>query len=706
MIRHFFGAKRVGTQSTAPSKLKWTRHGWQKVQATREDVASWRASKTKTPESNDFNFKTRQPDLALIQDAHNEIMYGSIGSKLDELPQVLRDILYQPDKWFLNRNYSKLYAVTDPITQVYEFDDWGTDRSEADAETLNERPSASRLFLESANIISPEATTERVTDILGAIAYDQNGKDFNVYHSPFATRMDTDIASVAVAGEDKLLGEEASSDDVESAFTQARDEEVIVRRDPRTVTSALPEISDEAVASIKKITTTFTELLKKVATDSEYTALTLQYEQALDREVGTEITTRLNSPYCGYGYSAPRRHHAMIKLPEVRDISEAAEERIAFFYQLFGEATSCDSRNDLFGSYVVDPLTGQGSRPGGFVGKIRGMYHHDKALWAKWSLHDLVDRKTGEIIHRSAFSIAREQFIREWREEEKGDEEKLRVAVWAWFDRKEKIILGERDASGKITQKFKRYKDSIWRQRRTQAFKETYLTKKQWDAIYKMIDIVKKRINVQLGSSQDRRKVLDLLAKHFTRITNLEDLRAYKAWAQKRRFRKKYETYGFAKKVDGSLVTDKDGNHIPKQRSVPTYDFIPSMLDKITVLDETKWRKSCAKKKRHLIGREVLYRQLRTQVNAVRETTLEEIAISCTHHKCMTEEELQRQRDNPAVHVQVIPAMAIGRPKFYEIKNGKGLLGLECDQCERIVWMLGHKETPELKTYEEVHSGN
>ena len=50
--------------------------------------------------------------------------------------------------------------------------------------------------------------------------------------------------------------------------------------------------------------------------------------------------------------------------------------------------------------------------------------------------------------------------------------------------------------------------------------------------------------------------------------------------------------------------------------------------------------------------------------------------------------------------------MAIGKPTWFEIKEAKGLLGIPCDGCNEIVWAIGHKEIPNLKTYKEVTNGN
>jgi hypothetical protein len=703
-------------KASQPSKLVWTRHGWLRVEASPEDVKAWHITKTKTPpEHVAGDRRSYTPELMLLQEANDEIIYGDARTKTDELPQSLKFVLGDPDKWFINRSNSALFAVVDPITQVYEYNEWGSDRSEADIETFNERPSASRLYLEALGIVLPETESERVSDILGAIAYDSKGQDHNVYHSPFATRVETDVSAVASGSENPVLGDEYTDDDTETAFQQS-DDEVVMRYDPRTTATVLPELDDETKAAIRTITDTFRELISKATTDQEQTLLTLQYEQALDREVGRNITTCINSPYCGYGYSQPRRIHKGIRLPEVFNTEVAAENRVEFFYQLLGEAASCDSERDLYGPWITDPMTGQRSRSGGFLGKIRGMYHSDKVLWANWSINDHIDRKTGDVIHRSALSIAREEFIREWRENKKGDEEQLRIAVWVWFDRRKKVNLGERNNNGQVVSHFSSHKDSIWLQRRAQAFTEEFLTKKQWDSIYKMVDIIKARLKLNRESSEERRKVLDLLAKHFSRIDNLYDLKAYMAWAQHRKWKREARLYDpprYTMHKDGGFFRDKSGELVPKWRFVKTFDFHPSLIDRISITDEARWSKSCARLRRHLLGREVLYEQLREQVTSSRETNIE-ASLPCTHVKCLSADEAKRV---PALHVQAIPAQAIGKLKWYEITQsgsnqsgahipGKGLLGLECEQCGRIIWQLGHTEIPTLRTYEEATNGD
>lgn len=679
---------------TQLTKLTWTQHGWQRVKVSSDEIERWQRTKVKSPvEASYGNPRSITPELRLLQEANDEILFGDARSKTDELPPSLKFLLSDPDKWFINKSNTALFAVVDPITQVYEYNEWGSDRSNADPETINDRPSASRLYVEALGIIPRDSTSERLTDILGSIGEESH----SIKESPFATRVPIELG--AISDDNSILGEEDNLDDIESAFKPI-DDEIIVREDTRTIVSPLPEVDENTKSTIRAISKTFNELMAKATSQSETTALTLSYEQALDREIGTHITTCINSPYCGHGYTTPRRRHEGILLPQVFNTEAAAEERVNFFYQLLGEASSCDSETDLFGKWKTDPITGERSRTGGFLGKIRGMYNSDKELWAKWSINDHVDRKTGEVINRSALSIKREEFIRDWREKRKGDEEQLRIAVWVQFDRRKKTIEKEVFKKGRTTTQTKQVKDSIWLQKRAQAFTEAFLTKKQWDSIYKMTGIIKQRLKLNRQSSEERRQTLDLLAKHFTRIDNIYDLNSYIAWAKHRKWVTKQTPDGFIKHRDGSLFKNSKGNIIPKFKSVETFDFYPSLIDRISILDESRWTKSCIKLRRHLLGREVLYQQLRDQVQSIKETNVE-VSIPCTNTKCLSPEEAQKTKKNPNEFKPVVPAQAIGKLKWYEIKEDKGLLGLECEQCGQIVWQLGHKETPILKTFEE-----
>lgn len=652
-------------------KRTWTKHGWQTRQLTNEDVRCWEASR-KHGCTTSGEFRGQNSEMQLIQDAHNEVMYGSVGLKIDELPAVLRMIVEDSDTWHVIG--TKLFKTVDPINQVKEFGIWGSDTSDADADVLAEQPSVSRLFLEDSKVLSTGALTENITDILGGVS-----DSYEIKESPLGTRVNIDVSSIAIT-QDLTLLDNTVLEDIENIDTTS-DGELVHHQDPRMTCIGMPEISDEMIGKLRGIKEEYSQLLSKTSGDKELEMLKLLYEQALDREFSSVLTTSLNSPYCGHGYSPPRRMYSFIDTPRSSDLTEAAEERKEFFFEMYGEAASCDSMNDLFGPLVRDPKTGKNHRPGGFMGKIRSMYGHDKELAQLWSIFDKTD-KDGNVTEQSEFNIQRAAFIRKWRDEERGDEEKLRTAVWAWFDRVAQTIPEVRDENGRITKPSRKYRDSIWRQRRTRALKDLHLTRKQWDSVYEMVGIARQRIN---GELKKRDETLELLRKHFKRINNLQDLRSYMKWAEKRRFLKKLQFDGWTKKTNGEFALDKDNERIPKLRSEPTYKLKndkydgSSKLDRISVYDEWKWRKSCAKKRRFLTDQLVISHELREQVRYTKATELPEQALACTDPRCN--------------------CMAIGSPVWCEIEDGKGLLGVPCDGCKEVVWMFEAK--PQLKTYED-----
>ena len=629
----------------------WGKHGWIKHPVKDSKKYLRKTSNTR----DEIDWKNTRGEMDLIQDVHNEIMYGPIGLEVDKLPGPLKDIFQQPSTWHITN--ARLFKILDEETQLQSNGDWGTDKDDADLDTFQETTTTSRLFLEQAGILTPDASTEEVTDILGAITDNTKIPD-----SPYGQRLSVDIQHISITPNSTILDDENSIDSDEVENISSTENDVIVYQTKDKIALPLPQLPKEAIDRIHIIREEFTKLFSKAKSDYEQEFLKLQYEQALDREINRYLTYSLNSPYCGHRYTPPQRVYQFIATPKESDISQAAEERVKFFYELFSEVAACDSMNDLHGKLVTDTRTridklpnpnyGQKHRPSGFMGKIRGMYQHDKELAQEWSIYNRVD-KDGNIIQKSSFNLAREEFIQQWREDQKGDEETLRIAVWIWFDREAKRVEATYDeATSVLVSSSHRYKDSIWRQKRTKALQYLFLTKKQWDAIYVMVGVIKKRLRLYKESTQERIDVLDQLAKHFRRITNLNDLNSYVKWAKHRTIIK-----------NGKI-------HLAR-------------TDKISFLDETKWLRSCAKKRRYLVGRVMLFNSLREQVKSSKPTNLEEQFLCCPDPACN--------------------CMAIGQPEWFEIEKDKGLLGIKCDGCEKIVWCLEHKETPILRTYKEVN---
>jgi hypothetical protein len=633
----------------------WTRNGWVKKAIEAEQAERFSRLRSRINTSFENDFEGTRGEMDLIQDVQNEVMYGSPGLLIDQLPNALRNLMECGDTWHIVN--TRLFRVSDPISQVHETGDWGTDQDDADLDVFSEAVSTSRMFLEEAGIIPSDSPATEVTDILGAVA-----DGVEVPESPYFQRADIDIDAISIIPteyddgiEGEMLSISQDTDDV-----GGENEDTVVYRQYDGLMAQMPVLPDNVLARIHDIRAEYEQLISKARSENEKELVTLYYEQALDKAVNAHLTYPINSPFCAHRYQPPRRMHRFIPTPKDSEVSAAAEERVRFFYQLFGEAASCESMDDLHGPVSIDSRTtidslpnpnyGKKHRPGGFMGHIRSMYQHDKELALAWSIHDKVD-KDGNLIRQSALNMAREKFIREWRENQKGDEEALRVALWVWFDREARDVAAVYDErTGRLISSAKKYKDSIWRQKRTKAFQDLFLTRMQWDAIYSMVEIIKQKLKIEFTTEpHERHQTMELLAEYFSKVTNLADLQSYERWASKRR-------------ISNGKVT-------------------PSKLDKISVLDEAKWKQSCVKKRRHLVGRLVLYNQLRAQVKSSKNTKMQDVALVCPDPKCN--------------------CMAIGQPVWYELEDNCGLLGVPCDGCGKVIWMLDHKETPVLKAYEE-----
>jgi hypothetical protein len=458
----------------------------------------------------------------------------------------------------------------------------------------------------------------------------------------------------------------------------------------------LPLLPKDIEEEVKRITAQFLqqrerlladnskEKRKKTADNLETLALT--YEQAVDALINPILTLPLNSPFCGRGHIPPKRKYLFIPTPRPSNIVAAAEERVNLFEELFGRASANSSMSDLFGPITKDarktlpsaggqvrnPNYGRPTRSGGFYGEIRGMHSSDKALATAWSIHPTYERKDGEIIE-SAFTIQRRKFIHEWREQQKGDEESLRIALWAWFDRTAGELKAVYDDKGDLIEKRRIFRDSIWRQKRTEALTELFMTKPQWDAVYTMLSMVKQRIArvPKRNFSGERTKILKKLRDLFPQIENLRDLNAYMAWAQKRQWNYIIRTSQSRTFKDGSSDPIMIGPH----RN--TYTFKPSMLDRISTIDEVNWRKSCAKKKKYLQNRYTFGRYLAKQVVTTNLTSLPDLAVACHDPKC--------------------DCMAIGSPLEAVFPDGNTAKFIRCEgtkerPCNQPVWLIDHRE--------------
>ncbi len=632
-------------QSTKVLVRSWSKDGWKTKEASPKQKKAMTVHRSRAPyQPTEFeNSGAITCDVDLLNSVQSEIQTGLASDKMDELPNSFKQLLYSPDVWHVANN--KIMRVVDPITQAKD-GGWGADNSEADLDVLGEGRSAIRMLLEDCQIVGGEDTTEDYQDLMGELLETGNGE--LIPNSPMV-RVDMAVQHV---GEDE---EEHDSDGYVTEFQEP--------------TPIVPHISEDVREQILTIRDEYVGKIAETNSDEEREVLVLTMDQLIDQVASRELCNRLDSPYCGYKYSQPRRKHELILTGKTSPLTEAARKREEFFYTLLAEASSCKSMEALHGGVVeeiyTDTETGEEKvrrgRPGGFAGKIRGMYQHDKDLAREWSL-------AGD---ESAFSTQRTVLLKRLRAEGK-DEETIRKSVFAWFDRE----AGEVPAvykDGQLIQESKKWKDSIWRQKRTNALKDLFLTKAQWNAIYKMVNLQKERIKLNTKTNEDERKAISILQKHFERVTNLQDLNAYRRWAEKREFvyRTEYTTY-------------KDQNGAERKRfsrKWNTYDFKPCMLDYLSTTNAARWWKAIMKKQRHLQNRIALFNKLNEGILSVEETGLSEVSVACKSPKCQQ--------------------MAIGCPQFANLESNKGHLFVECE-CGHKNWLIGYKESgSDIKSKEE-----
>jgi len=624
--------------------ISWSKDGWKSAKATKQQKKQMDSTKSKMP----YYGSTFEPkedltsDISLLQSVQSKIQTGSIHEEIDKLPNNLRCLLQAQDLWHFSNG--KVMKIIDPITQAKD-GEWGTDRSEADIDVLGKTKGVICMHLEETQVINDETPTEEYQDIMGELLETANGEIIPT--SPLV-RTDTCVQHVGTEDEEYI-----------AQFNEAVQ-----------VTPVLSSGCQDEIINLKK------ELDLKVQnteSDKEKELLVATYDQKIDQIASRELCNRLDSPYCGHKYSQPRRKHEFILPSRTSHLTEAAQEREKFFYTLFSEVSSCTNKDTLFGKIVEEVTFEDGAevvkrgRPGGFMGKIRGMYSHDKELAIEWSINDT---DTSE----SAFNKQRKEFIRKLRDSGK-DEESVRKATRAWFDRE----AGEVPAVykyGKLVSPSRRWKDSIWRQKRTQALKDLFLTKAQCNAIYEMVNIQKARMELNTNTDKNEQKAKEILSKHYKRIETLSDLNTYRRWAERRKFvyQSNYKEY-------------KDNKGRTRQRLVGkynTYRFKKCMLDYLSTNNTVRWWKSIVKKQRFLQSRVALFHKLTDAIVSTHKTNLQEVSVVCPHPNC--------------------ERMAIGYPQFANLEDQKGHLFVDCD-CGRKVWLIDQKESgSDIKTQEEAES--
>jgi hypothetical protein len=346
------------------------------------------------------------------------------------------------------------------------------------------------------------------------------------------------------------------------------------------------------------------------------------------------LSDAFDSPYVGRGFRQPAIRWMRIFQETESIGSIKAQERNDYFMSLHARAKQIKSYHELFGSKtwicpkcgMLNEHTGfdcintkckepEFANKTGFYAKIKEKNIHDREIGKEWSEQPqkIYDEEIGEWVTKpSSFHLKRDEKIKEWKEEGL-DDRIIERKLWHWFDRKagkqaalydykvvcscgrifrkrlsiedteklkcpncksnkgftEVTSLIAKDKNNKII-KTKVIEESIWRQNRNEAFLELYLTKAQWNTIYKQLAIQKRRILLGESLTEDRQLAYNTLRDYFKDCETIQDLNDFKAEAYEQQI-------------------DKEGNII-----------VPSLIDRISFGDERRIIIAIAKKSKEI----------------------------------------------------------------------------------------------------------
>lgn len=331
------------------------------------------------------------------------------------------------------------------------------------------------------------------------------------------------------------------------------------------------------------------------------------------------LCSRLDSPYLSQGYVPPSPVWKRIMQEQQASTSEAADRRKELFASLLAQAKIVSSVVELYGP----------DRKSGFYGKIRALNQEDKDLVLRWSEKPTkIKLESGEMLEQpSSFKQGRDKLEQELIA--KGIDKPIREkTLWHHFDRvaarldavylykascslcnsnheikatfKEKKKAVCPDCGNKMIQfhgsklysPAKVIDDSVWRQRKAEAFQDLNLTKDQWNTIYQQLEIQKQRIHeispIQSGIEAEGRKtgwqtkrqqILEEVRDFFRDCTDIRDLMDFKAYLYKQ-----------------IVAPTEDPKHNVHRGDI----IVLSPIDQVTFGDERRIRAACTAKSKQL----------------------------------------------------------------------------------------------------------
>ncbi len=639
------------------TKLTWTKRGWERRALLPKEIKQINHPQARLACSTEqIDSLPSFSDLSQFATVNEGIQIGLHQDKVDALPSGITAIWQDPDTWYIPKGGQRLFKVIDPITQA-QSGNWGSDSDDKDIIVNDTSDSSLISYIEKFGVLSPELIIEDNIDIMGVFV-----------------EYDSQVLNASPFRRETFSPFETISKDV----------------------SLMLDLSSETKELFTQKTKEFNQQLAKSKNKVERARIVKQKERVLNQVITAENTLKLDSPLCSAGYYSPKTTYQFIPIQRDSDLTIAAQARKELFFTTFSRITDCRTKKDLYGPVIaITPTHFKRDFSKGAWDFIHKMYQHDSVLRTKWSMQERKDSQGNKI--PSAFEIARNSFLKKCRTENL-DEETIRKNLWNQFDRTQKEVSARRNEAGRIVQPSRKQKDSWWKQQRTRALKELFLTYAQWQSIFKMKDIVLHKMELNQRLDEEALKAQIALREDFNQIETLDDLHQHKAWAEKRNFLSKtevipelYEDTKYCPKCNEVLIKEK-GNYnfflrcvdypkcnysqaLPQKKIVyDSFDFTLSVIDNISSYNEMRWLKTLAKKERQLKQQLQLFAKIDSLITEESPTNLpEEFGISCLTFKCMT--------------------TLSGSPQFAQIKDKKGFLFLECPECKRKRFLINRNDS-------------
>lgn len=614
--------------------LSWTKNGWR---STGREVIPDNAQKHTFTLPEEFKVQCLNSEVKLITEAGEEILFGRHSDKIDQLPHSVRQILDDGEEWYVSGN--KLFKATDPEEQVREDGNWGFDGEDLDSFSFSKAKLATRTIIEETGLLPPIESND---DLLATVEKDNQTHDL----SPF-TRTSVNPDNIGKCDNSPIFFEKEKLSSVNFKTSELENQTNVDFRNPIWNLPTLREETQEALENVLQQYESAVATLSK-EDDSSHVTLRIQVEEAIHDLIYSETVNRIDSPFCAFKYSSPKKGYKFIPGDYVSKLSEKKEEREKFFESAFLKILRCQSMDELFGPVVPDANNpGRMKRGGGQYGLLREYYQKDKSTISNWSITNRHD-DNGVLLQESQFNTQRNQMIQFLRGDNK-DEEYIRKTIYRFFDKEEYRAPAEYSMkNGRKTLKTEKisWGDSIWRKKRTEAFSELSMTKAQWDATYWALDVIRYRFN--LDKSTERTEIekgkKELINKAFMKIRDLLDIDTFIKWLNKRK----------------KIIID------PISKSnVLTFEKAP--VDYLTIPEERKLREKLNIAENHFQIQYFKTTKLSRETEGQEEISLllPEVSISCPHINKETNERCG--------------CSVVGIPKFVQTeKDGKGYLFLRC----------------------------